>query len=75
MELCPNADDVWFKAMAILQGTKSQKVSYYTTFYQKFTTNIEAQATALFKQNYLNNENDIQLKRVLEHYKIKLKQN
>lgn len=72
MSICPNADDVWFKAMSILNKTLSQKVEYYAHYNQRFLTNTYLQDNALFKENYLKNGNDVQLKRVFKEYNINI---
>lgn len=63
MELCPNADDVWLKFMAVLNNTpvvlaaKYPGVDYYVD---------GTQEESLWKHNV--KENDIQIKKLIEKY-------
>ncbi|MDR2835486.1 MAG: hypothetical protein LBV69_04715 [Bacteroidales bacterium] len=72
MQLAPNADDVWFNAMAIKQGTISQKVythNYYGHEQDYIDIDNEAQcSTALFNINCT--KNDEQIKAVFDRYNI-----
>ena len=67
MELAPTADDIWFKAMALLNGTKTIQV---------FKDSIEfplidgSQDDALWKINNGQNQNDIQLKKVFDYFDL-----
>ena len=70
LSLAPFADDVWFKAMALLQGTLSKKVFTRSSIGEDYIDLIsEIQMdTALFKVNIL--KNDEQIKAVFEKYSI-----
>jgi hypothetical protein len=67
MDICKYADDVWFKAMALLNGTLSQKVPFIHKNY--FIGNF-IQEDSLFKINVGKNMNDIQLKAVFSRYNL-----
>jgi len=70
MSLAPYADDVWFKAMALLQGTLSKKAftrSPIGVDYIDLISEIQMD-TALYKINIL--KNDEQIKAVFENYNI-----
>lgn len=65
MELCPSGDDIWFWGMALLQGTKIQRVNL-SDFSLNFVGNT--QKTALHKMNDQGGGNDIMLNKFLSHY-------
>jgi hypothetical protein len=71
MTFAPKADDVWFKAMALLNGTLSQKVyTHNSNGVDYIDLNGEAQTkTALFNTNG-SGENDEQIKTVFERYNL-----
>lgn len=71
MEICPNADDVWFKMMSLMNGTYSRQVYIDKPFYKKFLVIQDGQEIALNKSNFKNNGNDAQIKAVLQKYNIK----
>lgn len=64
-EVAPNADDIWFWAMAVLNGKCVRQVySYERTF-----PAIEGtQEVSLSQKNYSDGENDWQLQAVLKRY-------
>jgi tRNA threonylcarbamoyl adenosine modification protein (Sua5/YciO/YrdC/YwlC family) len=57
LELTPKADDLWFKGMALLQGTKSRLSSDKT---KKAIPIIGTQKVALKKENMSQSKNDSQ---------------
>lgn len=67
MTICPSADDVWFKAMSLLNHTKTVMVKPesidFTTIYAN-----KSQADTLWATN--SKTNDQQLKAVFEHFKL-----
>jgi len=70
LEICPNADDVWFKAMSLLNGVKSKKVNDDRAFSERFLPIPGSQDIALFKYNVDECGNDKQLKAVFEKYDL-----
>ena len=70
MTLAPHADDIWFKAMSLLQGTLSKKVFTRSSIGEDFIfLNGELQnETALWNINCA--KNDEQIKAVFEKYNI-----
>jgi glycosyltransferase involved in cell wall biosynthesis len=73
LNLCPYADDVWFYVMAILQKTKIRvvrggykKLMVFDYIFKKASRRIPT----LMQINVDNNQNDIQLKAVLEYYGV-----
>ncbi len=67
LELCPLADDVWFKAMALINNTKTVMVNNKTT---EFPLIPRSQVFSLWKSNIECEGNDSQLKNVFDHYKL-----
>jgi hypothetical protein len=63
--LCPKNDDIWFKAMALLNDTRCQKVS--SRAYDYPTIN-RSQAVALWDIN--QTENDRQMQAVMNYYQL-----
>jgi len=70
LEICPNADDVWFKAMSLLNGVKSKKVNDGRAFSERFLPIPGSQDIALFKYNVDECGNDTQLKAVFDKYDL-----
>ncbi len=66
MKLAPDADDIWFWAMAVLNSTKIKVVKNNIT---KITVIDETQDTGLWKSINITGENDTKLKNILEHFK------
>lgn len=69
-ELCPRADDVWLKFMALKKGTPIVKISKKSKL---FTIIDETQEEALNKYNVSSNGNDEQIRKVVQEYNIDLK--
>lgn len=68
-KLSPRADDIWFKFMALLNGTTSSKVNSH---FREFLTVDGSQENAkLGPENVGGGGNDRQLKACFEHYGIK----
>lgn len=70
MNLCPTADDLWFKAMALKRGTR---VRHAYTIYERgggATPNWEVQDVSLqrINEDKSNCKNDIQLYSVFSHF-------
>ncbi|ETJ35882.1 hypothetical protein Q604_UNBC09799G0003 [human gut metagenome] len=70
MRLCPKADDVWLKVMAIINGTKIVKVRKKSMHYPII---YNTQKIALSIKNIEENGNDIQIKNLFEEYNINSK--
>lgn len=64
MELCPHADDIWFWAMCVLNDRKINIV----TGAQPLNLVDGSQEDALWYSNMNEGQNDVQLKKVSEHY-------
>lgn len=66
-ELCPTADDIWLKCMALLNGAKAVKV--YPIYSEVFTVSGSSE-TGLAKYNVIEGRNDDQLNKIMERYLI-----
>lgn len=66
----PKADDIWFKAMSLLNMIKYVRVPMREKFSDKFVLLEECQDIALYHDNVERGENDIQLSNVFEEYKL-----
>lgn len=70
MKICPYADDIWFKAMAIKKGTLVKKVYSRNKHSEDFLLNIEAQLQGLQQLNVAQQLNDKQLHSVFTRYSL-----
>ncbi|MFT6218918.1 MAG: hypothetical protein ACJA2Y_000891 [Cycloclasticus pugetii] len=68
IKLAPSADDIWFKAMALLNKTKTVMVNEKST--DCFTVIEGSQDEALWHINVTENKNDEQLKEVFDYFKL-----
>jgi len=71
MTLCPQADDVWFWAMAVLNGTDFAVVPDGYSGYRRIHSIVPHDLSggeALYLYNVRRGGNDIQLKQVFDHY-------
>ena len=67
MQLCPSADDVWFKAMSLLNQTKTVMVNDKSMEFPQITIQ-GSQQNALWKANV--EKNDEQIKKVFDHFDL-----
>lgn len=67
LKLCPTADDVWFKAMALLAGVPTMKVSPH---FSEYPTVPGTQGRRLYSHNSTNGNNDRQIQAVFQHYDL-----
>lgn len=70
MSLAPNADDIWFKAMTLLNNRKSKILNQIQKEFSKQTLIEKTQENALFLQNKNQGLNDIYLDKVFKYYKL-----
>lgn len=68
--LAPNADDIWFKAMAMLNNRKHKKVEDNRQFDDRFLTIQNLQDIALFNSNLADDQNDNQINQVFYKYNL-----
>lgn len=71
MDLCLNADDVWFKAMSLLNDVQCKIVNDERDFFTRFLLIPNSQDIALQKTNLF--DNDLQIKAVFNHYNLENK--
>jgi len=64
---CPHADDVWFKAMAMRNGTPTTLPRPRSV---QFPAVRRAQRTSLWQRNVEGGENDTQLALVFDRYNL-----
>lgn len=67
LNICKYGDDIWFKAMALLNGTLAKKVYTHTPMY---LDNNFVHDTALCNINVSKGGNDKQLKAVFDYYDL-----
>ena len=67
MELCPTADDIWFRAMSLLKGVK---VNVIKNDY-KLMIIEDSQETALWQVNYFADKNDECIEKVFNYYNLR----
>ena len=69
MRLCPNADDIWLKAMSLKQGTPSAKLADARNWSERFLTVSGTQGSALKRENWRKRGgNDCKIRDVFSHY-------
>lgn len=66
-ELCPKADDVWFKIMSLLLKTKCIAINLNYK-YRKFPTVSDTQKENLFTYNHIDGQNNVQFQQCLKFY-------
>lgn len=69
--LAPHADDIWFKAMSLLNDIKCKKVNDARDFSERFLILQNNQDIGLMHENFFKGRNDEQIKNVFEQYNIK----
>lgn len=67
LKICPLADDVWFKAMTLLNNKKCKRIKENNL---AFIPILNTQKFSLMKENALNKQNDVQIKKVFDKYNI-----
>jgi hypothetical protein len=69
-EICEHADDVWFKAMALMNGILSRKAYSKDKGGKDYLINNSVQDVTLAAWNNGKSENDVQIKAVFEKYNL-----
>lgn len=69
-QLAPNADDIWFKVMALLNGKKHKKVDDNRFLWSRFLLLEESQDLALYNDNKSFDGNDYQIQALFKKYCI-----
>ncbi|MBK2267565.1 glycosyltransferase family A protein [Francisella philomiragia] len=67
LQLAPTGDDIWFKAMGLLNNTKT--ISVFDRFIE-FPSILSTNDDALWHENIGNNKNDEQLKNVFDYFNL-----
>ncbi len=71
MELAPNADDIWFKAMSLLNDVKCNFIRKSASEVGQFLYIMHSQDQSLWHKNIDEDTgNNPKIKRVFEHYKL-----
>jgi len=70
MDICKYADDVWFKAMSLLNNTLSQKIFTHNRIGNDYISIVNNQDTRLMYTNIDKSMNDVQLKTVFNKYNL-----
>lgn len=73
MKLAPHGDDIWFKAMTLLNGIKTKKVATLLPFSEEFIDVDGTQDIGLWRANVGGGRNDEQIRAVFDYYKEELK--
>lgn len=69
-KLAPCADDIWFKAMTLINNIGYVKVHIPMAFEDKFISLNNMQDIALYHNNVDQNQNDIQIQAVFEYFDL-----
>lgn len=70
MDICKYADDVWFKSMALLNGTHAQKIYTHNKNGEDYLDNLNVQDIRAGLINWDKEMNDVQLKAVFDKYNL-----
>ena len=70
MELCPYADDLWFKCMSLLKGVECELVERVEEGKRDFVHLDAADMYALSTINNDKNMNDVQFDRLVKKYDL-----
>lgn len=69
MTLAPQADDIWFWAMAVMAGTKHRLVDFGYSFYQiDLLYQKLHKDSSLMSSNLHKDNNDVQIKNIMKYY-------
>jgi hypothetical protein len=66
-KICPIADDVWMKAMSLLNNVRCHKVA---PVFEQFVPVRGTQHKTLASENMARGRNDLQIRAVFEHYNL-----
>jgi len=71
MKICPNADDIWLKAMSLKAGVKVHRVNDERPWKSRFLTISNTQGASLKKINWRRKGgNDEKIRAVFDHFKL-----
>ena len=72
MKLAPTADDVWLKLMSLKNNVKCKLVDRHNSYGEAFIALDSSLINSLAEENVIDNQNDVQLKAVTNHYNIEI---
>jgi len=67
LKICPTGDDIWFKAMSLINGVQCRRVNTHNPYWHTIS---RLQNDGLFHQNVDEGKNDVQIERVFSKYNI-----
>jgi hypothetical protein len=67
LNICPTADDIWFKAMSLLKGVACRKVA---SDFPGYPTLRSTREDGLSRSNLINGVYDRQIREVFERYDL-----
>ena len=70
LKICPHADDVWFKAMSLMNKTQCVKINTGKSSKRQFTYIDSAIETSLSNINNGHKQNDVQINDVFRKYNL-----
>lgn len=70
LKLAPTADDLWFKAMELLSGTKVYPLKTVEPIWSRILVDEHSQDVGLINGNIHKGANDIQLKALFDYYNL-----
>ena len=70
MKLCPQGDDIWLNAMAMLNGFKVVKAFTHNLTGDDFVLNESPYVKTLWSSNLVENGNDVQIQAVWMHFNL-----
>lgn len=65
MKICPDADDLWFKYLTVINGFKARRI-----FHKNIHFHVISQGETLFSQNVHQGGNDIQFRNLLKYSEV-----
>lgn len=70
LRIAPNADDIWFKAMEMLNNTQIIPLESISPIWEQILVDENTQDISLMNENIFMNRNDIQIKAVFDYYNL-----
>jgi hypothetical protein len=70
LTICPTADDVWLKAMALLSETKEKKINDHRPYWSRYLLLDDSQDIGLFNFNVGYGHNDKLIAKVFNKYNL-----
>jgi len=70
LDICPYADDVWFKAMSLYNGVQCKRAETLSVNGVEYFENPSVQDNGLWVINNFRKQNDVQIRAVFEKYDL-----